>query len=58
MTREDRRLKATQSSEKPPTKHLFIGGWENFDLDSFCKGRSIIKKINDSLKIAYDAPGN
>lgn len=41
MTREERRLKSKSIEHKPETKHLFIGGWENFDLDSFCKGRSV-----------------
>lgn len=22
------------------TRHLFIGGWEHFDLETFCKGKA------------------
>ena len=40
MTREERRLRYPNPKpfiNKPETKHIFIGGWENFDLDYFTR---------------------
>jgi hypothetical protein len=39
--REQRELKRANEGERTEfdTKHLFIGGWQNFDMESFLKGR-------------------
>lgn len=36
--RYDNERNSTRSYNE--TRHLFIGGWENFDMDFFLKGRS------------------
>jgi len=39
--REQRALKRASEGERTDfeTKHLFIGGWQHFDMELFCKGR-------------------
>jgi hypothetical protein len=49
MTRAERRLKYPEPTKLlPETKHLFIGGWWNFDMDYFT--RKSPKKIDKRLK--------
>ena len=46
MTRAERRLKYPEPTKLlPERRHLFIGGWENFDMDFSLKGKT--KKVKE-----------
>lgn len=52
--REQRALKRENEGERTDfeTKHLFIGGWQHFDMESFLKGRKktyVTKEQQDVL---------
>ena len=48
--REQRALKRANEGERTDfeTKHLFIGGWQHFDMELFCKGRP--KRVDNRIK--------
>ena len=51
MTKRDREALESENNyvrTDHETKHLFIGGWQHFDMELFCKGRP--KRVDNRIK--------